>query len=119
MTESQNTKCHAIIHTASASAAAVGALPIPGSDCVPLVAIQTTMIIALGEVFNIKFTKSYAESLAKTALAEQAGKYIAGQLLKLIPFAGSATNAAIAAAITEAIGWEIADDFDERSKYVA
>ena len=116
MTEDQNTKCHAIIHTAAAAAGAVGASPIPGSDCLPIMAIQTAMIVSLGEVFDIKLSKSYAESIAETAVAGQAGKYFCGQLLKLIPGVGWVANASVAAAITETLGWDMATDFAERSE---
>ena len=50
--------------------------PIPGSDAGPIIAVQTTMILSLSEVFDVTFTKSCAVNLAKTAIAEHIGKYI-------------------------------------------
>ena len=115
MNEAQKNKCHAIIHSASAVAGFCGTSPIPGSDAIPIMAVQVGMIIALGEVFDVHFTKSYAESLVKTKLASEAGKMLAGQALKLIPGFGSIANATIAASITEALGWDVADEFSKRA----
>lgn len=114
MTENQNTKCHAIIHSAAAAAGVCGTSPIPGSDALPIMAAQVTMIIALGEVFDVHITRSYAEAIVKNKVAEAVGKLAAGQLVKLIPL-GSFINAAIAASVTEAIGWEVAEEFSKRA----
>lgn len=52
MTADQRSKCHAIIHTASASAAAVGAglAQLPGSDNAAITPIQLAMTVSLGAV---------------------------------------------------------------------
>ena len=113
MTNLQKERCHEIIHTAATAAGGIGLSPIPGSDIVPLVALQTTMILALGKVFNVKIEESYAKSLAKTAIAGQVGKLVAGQLLKLIPGFGSVANAGVAFSVTELLGWDTVDDFFE------
>ena len=115
MTNEQNTKCHAIIHTASAAAGACGLSPIPGSDAIPIMAIQVTMIISLGEVFGHHFTRSYIEALAKNKIAEAAGKFLVGNVSRIIPGFGSIVNSGIAATVTEAIGWECAEEFDMRA----
>ena len=62
MTDTQKVKCHAIIHTASASAAAVGAglAQIPGSDNAVIMPIQLVMTISLGRVFGLELTESAA-----------------------------------------------------------
>lgn len=114
--ENLNDKCHAIIHTAAAASAGVAISPIPGSDTPALIAIQVTMIVALGNVFDVTLDESYATSLAKTAVASQLGKYLAGQALKFIPFLGSGSSAIIAAGITEELGWETARSFYEKSQ---
>ncbi|MDE5558968.1 MAG: hypothetical protein K2J32_14985 [Ruminococcus sp.] len=108
-------KCHAIIHTASASAAAIGGglANIPGSDAPALLAIQTTMIISLGKVFEV----SIAEAMAKQMIAEflgcTVGKTVANILTGWLPGIGNAVNATTAAGITEVIGWAAAKEFDE------
>ena len=56
MTDDERKKCHAIIHTASVAAAAIGGglVQLPGSDTVLITAIQVGMVIGLGAVFGRK-----------------------------------------------------------------
>ncbi len=115
MTDSQRSDCDDIITTATIAAGAVGLSPIPGSDSAPLIAIQTTMILSLSGVFDMTFTKANAINLAKTFIAENIGKYAVSQVMGLIPFAGSAIKGAVAAKITESLGWQVARDFDRQS----
>ena len=70
MTDSQNAMCHAIIHTASTSAAAVGGglAQLPGADNPPLVAIQVTMIVGLGKVFGMRLSEVAAKAIYATML---------------------------------------------------
>ena len=113
MTKEQREKCETIINTAMVSAGAISGLSLlPGSDATPLVGIQTTMIVAISSVFGVTFTNSCAVNLAKTAIAENLGKYLASQLIGWIPFAGNFIKGGVAAAITEELGWEVARDFD-------
>lgn len=115
MSNEQKMKCHSIIHSFASVCAAIGASPIPGSDIAPLIATQTAMIIALGRIFEIQLSQSYAESLAKTAIAGNIGKLLACELTKLIPGVGSATNAIVAFSVTELVGWDVADEFLNKS----
>ena len=120
MTNKQYDDCQIIIHSAAVAAGAAGALPVPGSDAVVIVAAQTGMIIALGKVFGVKMTKSAAEAMALTVVAKNAGRLIAGGLMKFVPFAGSffggCVNGSVAFSITEALGWEVAESFSTQSK---
>ena len=84
MTNKQYDDCQIIIHSAAVAAGAAGALPVPGSDAVVIVAAQTGMIIALGKVFGVKMTKSAAEAMALTVVAKNAGRLIAGGLMKFV-----------------------------------
>lgn len=108
-------QCSKIIHIASAAAFAAGAIPIPMSDAIPITAAQIRMIIKLGEVFDVSLSESAAKSLIAAPLAQQAGRSIATNLIKMIPIGGSiiggSISAATAATITEGIGWIVADDF--------
>ena len=112
MTVDQEMKCHAIIHAASASAAAVGAglAQIPCSDSVPIGAIQTAMTVSLGGVFGITIDESAAKAVVASGVAGMVGRGIAQVLVGWIPGVGNATNAATAAAVTEGLGWLIADE---------
>ena len=116
MTEQQQSECAKIIHGAAVAAGGVGALPVPCSDVVGLVALQTSMVIALAKVFNIAMTNNMAEHIAKQAVVYSAGKLIASNLTKLIPVFGSAVCATAAVGLTETFGWEQARAFAAQQK---
>lgn len=108
-------KCHAVIHSASAASATVGAIPIPFSDTVPITAAQIGMIGALGKVFGVTLSEAVEKKLLiSVGLTQQAGR-TAASVLKMIPGAGTVAGGVIgastAAVLTEALGWMIADDF--------
>lgn len=119
MTNKQYEDCQFIIHSAAVASAAAGALPIPGSDSVAIVAAQTAMTLSLAKVFNVRLTQAAAEAMAITTITQYSGRLVAGGLIKLIPFAGTVVgggvNAAVAASITETVGWEIARDFERQA----
>ena len=112
ITPEQRVRCHAIIHAASASAGAVGGglAQIPGSDSVPICAIQATMTSALGRVFGLEQTDTMARS-ALLATPTTIGRALSQFLVGWIPVAGNIINAGTAASITEALGWALAEDF--------
>jgi len=114
MSPDQKKKCHAVIHTATAAAGASGAIPIPVMDAIPISAAQITMIVSLGKIFGITITKSVAKNILKIGLAVTTGRAIASGL-KAIPgvgtIVGGAISATTAAAITQGLGWLVADDF--------
>lgn len=107
MTKDQIIKCNAAIHTASVASGISGAIPIPVADAVPITAAQLTMVVALGKIFDQKISESAAKGLVGAA----ASTFVGRNLVKLIPVAGWAVSAAVAAGVTEAIGWTIAVDF--------
>lgn len=113
MTDTQKAKCHAIIHTASASAAAVGAglAQLPGSDNAVITPIQLVMTISLGRVFGLELTESAAGAAVASAAAATVGRTASQVLVGWIPVAGNIINAGTAATITEAIGWLLAEGF--------
>jgi uncharacterized protein (DUF697 family) len=115
MTDEQRKKCHAIIHTASASAAAVGGglAQIPGSDNAVLTPIQLTMTISLGHVFGKSLTQSTALAAIGSVAASTVGRTVSQFLIGWIPGVGNIVNATTAASLTEALGWAIAKEFDE------
>jgi uncharacterized protein (DUF697 family) len=121
MTDKQRNKCHIAIHTAATAAAAVGGglAQLPGSDNVPLVAIQISMAVALGKIFDIEVSGTVGRGMVMTALATMTGPVIARTISQWvvgwIPGAGNAVNATTAAGITEAIGWILANEFDRLS----
>ncbi|WP_407456715.1 GTPase [Fibrobacter sp.] len=98
------------IVAATGAAAAVGASPIPFSDAAVLIPIQAGLVLAVLNVYGIKFSGGAAAlaGLLSSFGVQNLGKAIAGNLVKLIPGVGSvvggAINAAVAAAFTAAIG---------------
>ena len=103
MTADQRSKCHAIIHTASASAAAAGAglAQLPGSDNAVITPIQLAMTVSLGAVFGIQLTQSAAAAALASFAASTVGRAASQLLLGWIPGFGNAINASTAAALTE------------------
>ncbi|MDY6399828.1 MAG: hypothetical protein SPL10_04160 [Synergistales bacterium] len=119
MTDSERSKCHAIIHTATAACTAVagGLAQLPGSDYVPISAAQITMVIGLGQVFGQSISKSAAQGIIKGLAGASVGRFLSQVVVGWIPGFGNAVNAATAASITEALGWKVANKFDaERNK---
>ncbi len=118
MTDSQRSKCHGIIHTASVAAAAAGGgmAQLPGSDAIPITAAQITMIISLGEVFGIPVSKSAAQAIKKGLGGAAVGRLASQFLVGWIPGWGNAVNASTAAAITEKLGWKAAEKFDREAR---
>ena len=103
--EAKKISAHAIIHGASTSAAAAGAIPIPGSDAPILAGIQTTMIGGLAILYGV-----YAEAMLASIgprLAQMLGLLAASSLSKFIPGWGSVMQASVAASLTEALGWSV------------
>jgi len=111
--------CHGIIHSASVSAAAVGAglAQLPLADNAVITPIQITMIISLGKVFDQEITKAAAKGILAGLLASFVGRGVSQAVWGWIPGIGNASNAITAAAITESIGWLGVDHF-YKEKYL-
>lgn len=79
----------------------VGFVPIPFSDASILVPMQITLIAHITAIFGISLDKSTLVSVVAgvfgTTGATQGGRYIATNLLKLIPGAGSLAGGAVSA----------------------
>ena len=125
MTDSENSKCHAIIHSAAVAAGAVGAglAQIPLSDNVVIMPIQIGMVASLGNVFGKSLGETAIKSLISAAAGTVIGRSASQALLGWIPLLGNAINASTAFTITEAIGWSIAnkfaDDVEQERKKIA
>ena len=114
MPSDKKKQCMVVIHTASSAAAAAGAIPIPVADTIPISTAQVTMVVALGEIFDMTISTSVAKSIIGIGVAQTVGRTIVSSL-KAIPGVGTVIggviSAATAAALTETLGWIIADDF--------
>jgi len=114
MTPEQKTACRAIIHGASASAAAagLGLAQLPGADNAVIIPIHIGMVVALGRVFNVHVTDSVAKGVVLGASAAEGTRAISQVLVGWVPGLGNALNASTAAGLTEAIGWAVAHRFE-------
>jgi uncharacterized protein (DUF697 family) len=111
LTKKQAIWCHGIIHSASLACGAIGAVPIPVVDTIPITGTQVSMVVGLAKVFNNQMSKSDAQLLLKTVAAPLAGRTRAKAGLVFVPGVGWAINAGISATITEILGWSVANDF--------
>ena len=109
-------KCNIIIHSATGASAVAGLIPIPMSDAIPITVAQIGMIIKIGDLFDISLSEAAAKSIAGVALTQQAGRSVASGLLKMIPGVGTFISGSTAAALTEFLGWVVADDFFRMSQ---
>lgn len=100
--DKKKNQAQAIIHSNATAAAAIGAIPIPGSDAPLLAGLQTEMLVALA--FNYGIPTEAIKTTFMPAIAIIVGTLTATSLIKLIPGLGSVVQAIIAAALTEAIG---------------
>ena len=107
---------HGIIHTTSATAAAVGAglAQLPGADAPALVGLQTAMIFAIAHEHDAHITQAAAADLVLTFAATMGGRGVSQALVGWIPGFGNAINASTAAAVTEAVGWAADAYFTQR-----
>lgn len=112
MTPEEYERCSSVIHGAAIECGVIGAIPIPVADAIPISLIQIHMIHSIGEIFGEDFSEETAKKLLETVAATLVGR----SLTKVIPVAGWFISAAIAAGITEALGWIIANDMTKRTE---
>lgn len=92
------------ILAASGSAAAVGVVPIPGSDFVPLVGIQVGLLVKLATLYEKPLSKERAKELTIATITGNIGKSVFRQVVKLVPGAGAVAGGSIAGGMTLALG---------------
>jgi uncharacterized protein (DUF697 family) len=105
-------RAQAIIGTSAAVAAGIGAIPIPFADAALLVPTQIGMLAGISVVWGLSLTSGFLYTVVTSAAgatgATYTGRMIAGNLLKLIPGAGSIVarliNGATATLLTTAMG---------------
>lgn len=110
LTEEQKEACHKIIHSAAVASAAVGAVAVPGADSAIVIPVQIGMAIELGKALEINLTVSEAKGIILGINATLFGKGVFQELVGWIPVIGKAVKASTAAAITEALGWEVVQE---------
>lgn len=101
-------RCNSIVLTRAITAAGIGLSPLPFSDAALLVPLQTEMIARISCTWNVNSLKKIVGNLLLGNLITNFGKSAVGNLIKLIPGAGSMAggmvNATVAGALTYALG---------------
>ncbi|MGF1619170.1 MAG: DUF697 domain-containing protein [Rhodomicrobiaceae bacterium] len=101
-----------LVRRAAAAAGAAGAAPIPLADAAGVFGIQVGMIVAVSLNMGVKLKRSDLRAMAVTLLGAlgltAGGRFLAGQVLKLVPgigtVAGSALTGTTAAGLTYGLG---------------
>ncbi len=92
------------IKASAISAAGIGAIPIPGSDVIPLTGLQIALILKIAKTYGYKLTKESAAALLSSMATGMIGRTIFRELVKLVPGLGNAISASIAGAFTYGLG---------------
>ncbi len=118
MTDEQQKKCHAIIHTAAVAAAAANAVPVPGLGIATDMVAMTSMTMSLAAVFGGNLPSEAAKGMAisaiKNTMLRQPIKTMAKELSKLIPGLGQIVSPSISIVMLEAAGWTLAKELDHK-----
>jgi len=98
------------IRGAAISAFGIGALPIPGSDIVPLTALQAGLCMRIAYIYNLKVGKGDIMKLLGSSVTGVAGKALYRNALKLaadllLGPAGMVASSAIAGTVAAAMTW--------------
>ncbi|WP_172187891.1 DUF697 domain-containing protein [Lentilactobacillus kribbianus] len=104
------------IHSAATAAAAVAVTPIPFADAALLIPIQTVMIAKIYHAYGERISEGAIKGALSATTASSIGKGIVGNVFKLIPGLGTVAGAVLtgstAVAITEGLGFAIANAFE-------
>ena len=105
------------IYGATASAAVIGGIPIPGSDIVPLTGLQVGLAIKIAFIYDIKVSRGDVMILIGTTVTGNAGRQIMKWTItalkglgwipgaQLVEIAAMAVGAAVAGSLTFAFGF--------------
>lgn len=105
------------INAASVSAAGIGAIPVPGSDIVPLTTLQVGLAMKIAYIYGITPTKADVMKLVASTVTGSIGKQAARWAItalkgtgwipgaQLLEVAAAAIGATVAASLTYGFGW--------------
>ena len=86
------------------TATSAGLNPIPLSDALLIAPQQIAMCMQIAKMFNFDVMGESVQALLKQQVMSLVGKQLAASLTKFIPFVGNFINAAVAGALTFALG---------------
>jgi small GTP-binding protein len=93
------------IGAAAGSAGAVGWIPLPFADLVPLLVVQAGLVLSIARIYGYEITVGRAKELIATFGIGFIARIVYQQVSKLLGVPGWVLSAAIAAATTVAIGY--------------
>ncbi|NGZ74186.1 GTP-binding protein [Saccharibacillus alkalitolerans] len=92
---------------AATSAGAIGAVPLPGADIVPLTALQIGLLTRLATLYERPISREAAKEIVITAIVGNLGRTLFSQIVKIFPGAGSVAAAGVASTVTLALGYSV------------
>jgi GTP-binding protein Era len=98
---------------ASSTAAAIALTPLPFVHFIPLLGIQSAMVLGIARIYNQKVTMARARELVAAFGVGLLGRMLFYELIKIGGPPAWAVSAAVAAGTTAAMGYAIAVWFDE------
>lgn len=102
----------AVITRAASTSAAIAVTPLPIIDFIPLVAVQSAMVLGLARVYAYRMTLARARELILTFGMGLLGRTLFYELSKFGGPPGWLVAAAVAAGTTVALGYAVATWFD-------
>ncbi|QDH19585.1 GTPase [Saccharibacillus brassicae] len=92
---------------AATSAGAIGAVPLPGADIVPITALQIGLLTRLAALYERPISREAAKEIVITAIVGNLGRTLFGQIVKMFPGAGTVAAAGVASSVTLALGYSV------------
>lgn len=118
MTEDQKKKCHVIIHSHAAAAAAGNAFPVPGLgvavDLITMATMTTVLCAVFGGNISTEAAKTMAIAALKNTALKQPIRTLTKELSKLVPGLGQVVAPSIAVVMLEAAGWILAGELEKK-----
>jgi len=90
---------------AGTAAGAIGAVPFPGADIIPLTSIQIGLMLKLSNLYERQLSKESAKELLVVTIVGNSGKTAFRQMAKLVPGYGAVIAAGVASTATLALGY--------------
>ncbi len=106
------TLAKAAIGRAASTAAAIALTPLPMLDFIPLMGVQTALVLALARIYGYRITLSRARELIVTFGIGLMARSLFYELIKLGGPPGWLVSAGVAAGATTALGYGAASWFD-------
>lgn len=106
----------AAITTAASTSAAIALAPLPIIDMIPLLVVQSSLVLGIGRIYNYEITPQRARELAVTFGLGFLGRTLFQELSKLGGPPGWLLSAAIAASTTVVMGYAAALWFEKGEK---